>query len=82
MEPLVIRFWEAHLIALRLKVGRVAVDPGILPVILADDILKVLIFHDDICQSARAFPYQVKEAADITRFAAEGFGAAAETVAN
>ena len=82
MEPLVIHFWESYLIALRLKVGRVAVDPGILPVILADDILKVLIFHDAICLSARAFPYQVKEAADITRFAAEGFGAAAETVAN
>ena len=77
-----IRFWEAHLIALRLKVGRVAVDPGILPVILADDILKVLIFHDDICQSAGALPNEMKEAAYVAGLAAEGLGAAAEAVAN
>ena len=82
MEPLVIHFWESYLIALCFKVGRVTVDPCILSVVLTNDILKVLVLHDDICQSARALPYQVKEATDITRFAAEGFGAAAETVAN
>ena len=82
MEPLVIHFWESYLITLCLKVGRVTVDPRILSVVLTNDILKVLVLYDDICQSARAFPYQVKEAADITRFAAKGFGAATETVAN
>ena len=80
MEPLMICFGEAYLIALCLEVGRVAVDPGILSVILADDILEILILHDDICQSTGAFPYQVKETADVTGFAPKRLGTAAEAV--
>ena len=80
MEPLMICFGEAYLIALCLKVGRVAVDPGILSVILADDIFEVLILHDDICQPAGTFPNQVKEAANVAGLAAEGLGTAAEAV--
>ena len=66
MEPLVIFLWEGYLIAFGLKIRRVAIDPCIAPVILADDILKVLVLHNDIRQSARALPNQVEEATDIT----------------
>ena len=43
MEPLVIFLWEGYLIAFGLKIRRVAIDPCIAPVILADDVLKVLV---------------------------------------
>ena len=63
--------WEGYLIAFGLKIRRVAIDPCIAPVILADDILKVLVLHNDIRQSARALPNQVEEAADVAWLTAE-----------
>ena len=78
METLVIFLWEGYLIAFGLKIRWVTVDPCVATVILADDILKVLIFHDDICQSAGALPNEMKEAAYVAGLAAEGLGAAAE----
>ena len=71
MEPLVIFLWEGYLIAFGLKIRRVTVDPCIAPVILTDDVLKVLVLHNDIRQSAGALPNQVEEAADITGLTAE-----------
>ena len=71
MEPLVIFLWEGHLIAFGLKVRRVTVDPCIAPVILTDDILKVLVLHNDIRQPARALPNQVEEAPDVAWLTAE-----------
>ena len=56
MEPLVIFLWEGYLIAFGLKVRRVTVDPCVTTVILADDILKVFVLHNDIRQPARALP--------------------------
>ena len=40
-------------------------------VILADDILKVFVLHNDIRQPARALPNQVEEAADIAGLTTE-----------
>ena len=74
--------WEGYLIAFGLKIRRVTVDPCIAPVILADDILKVLVFHNDIRQSAGALPNQVEEAADVAWLAAKGLAATAEAVPN
>lgn len=71
MEPLVIFLWEGYLIAFGLKIRRVAIDPCIAPVILADDVLKVLVLHNDIRQSAGALPNQVEEAADIAGLTSE-----------
>ena len=71
MEALVIFLGESHLIAFGLKVRRVTVDPCIAPVILTDDILKVLVLHNDIRQPARALPNQVEEAPDVAWLTAE-----------
>ena len=71
MEPLVIFLWEGYLIAFGLKVRRVTVDPCVATVILADDILKVFVLHNDIRQPARALPNQVEEAADIAGLTTE-----------
>ena len=71
MEPLVIFLWEGYLIAFGLKIRRVAIDPCIAPVILADDVLKVLVLHNDICQPTGALPNQVEEAADIAGLTSE-----------
>ena len=71
MEPLVIFLWEGYLIAFGLKVRRVTVDPCVTTVILADDILKVFVLHNDIRQPARALPNQVEEAADIAGLTTE-----------
>ena len=57
-------------------------DHGACPVVLTDDLLEVLILHNDIRQPAGAFPDQVKETADVAGLAAEGLGAAAEAVAD
>ena len=82
MEPLVIFLWESYLIAFGLKVRWVAVDPCVAPVILADDILKVLVLHNDIRQPARALPNEMKKAPDVAWLASKGFRAAAEAVPN
>ena len=83
MEPLMILRGKLHLVAaLRLVVGRVTVDHGACPVVLTDDLLEVLVLHNDIRQPAGAFPDQVKETADVAGLAAEGLGAAAEAVAD
>ena len=82
VEPLVIFLGKGYLIAFGLKVRRVTVDPRIAPVILADDILKVLVLHYDIRQSAGALPYQVEEAADVAGLASKGLAATAEAVPN
>ena len=71
METLVIFLWEGYLIAFGLKVRRVTLDSCIAPVILADDILEVLVLHNDIRQPARALPNQVEEAADIAGLTTE-----------
>ena len=71
METLVIFLWEGYLIAFGLKVRWVTVDPCVTTVILADDILKVFILHNDIRQPARALPNQVEEAADIAGLTTE-----------
>ena len=71
METLVIFLWEGYLIAFGLKVRRVTVDPCVATVILADDILKVFVLHNDIRQPARALPNQVEEAADIAGLTTE-----------
>ena len=65
MKPLVIFLGKGYLVAFGLKVRWVTVDPCIAPVILADDILKVLIFHNNIRQPAGTLPNQVEEAADV-----------------
>ena len=82
MEPLVIFLWESYLIAFGLKVRWVAVDPCVAPVILADDILKVLVLHNDIRQPARALPNEMKKAPDVAWLASKGFRAAAKAVPN
>ena len=82
MEPLVIFLWEGYLIAFGLKVRRVTVDPCVTTVILADDILKVFVLHNDIRQPARALPNEMKKAPDVAWLASKGFRAAAEAVPN
>ena len=62
---------EGYLIAFGLKVRRVTVDPRIAPVILADDILEVLVLHNDIRQPAGTLPNQVEEAADVAGLTSE-----------
>ena len=71
METLVIFLWEGYLIAFGLKIRWVTVDPCVATVILADDILKVFVLHNDIRQPARALPNQVEEAADIAGLTTE-----------
>ena len=73
-------FVKSHLITFSLEVGRVTVDEGIVTVVLANEIFKILVFNDNIRQPAGAFPDKVEETADITRLAAEGLSAAAEAV--
>ena len=73
---------KVHLVALGLEVGRVAVDPCVLPVILADELLEVLVLDDYIPQPAGALPNEVKEAPDVAGLSTEGLGAAAEAVAD
>ena len=83
VKPLVILQRELYRIAALCHiVGRIAVKYGILPVILANQLLKVLILNDNIGQPAGALPNQMEEAADIAGLTAKGLGAAAETVSH
>ena len=83
VKPLVILQRKLYRIAALCHiVGRIAVKYGILPVILANQLLKVLILNDNIGQPAGALPNQMEEAADIAGLTAEGLGAAAEAVSH
>lgn len=83
VEPLVILLGKLNSIAaFRFEVGRVAIEKGILPVILPDEVNAVLVLNDDLGQPAGALPYQVKEAPYVTDFASKGFGTTAEAVSD
>lgn len=57
MESVMIFFGKLYLIAiLGLKVRRIAVEKGILSVVLLNQALKILVLDDYVCQSTRTFP--------------------------
>ena len=70
--PVILRRELYRIAALCHIVGRIAVKYGILPVILANQLLKVLILNDNIGQPAGALPNQMEEAADIAGLTAKG----------
>ena len=80
MEPDVVRPGERYLIALGVEVGRVAVEEGVVPVVLGDELLEVLVLDHHVLQPPGALPDQMEEAADVAGAAREGLGAAAEAV--
>lgn len=59
--PVILRRELYRIAALCHIVGRIAVKYGILPVILANQLLKVLILNDNIGQSAGALPNQMEK---------------------
>ena len=67
---------------LGIVIGRIKIKECVWPVILLDNLPIVLVFNDDICQSAGAFPNQIEETANIAGFSGKGLGAAAEAVSN
>ena len=65
---------------LGIVIGRIKIKECVWPVILLDNLPVVLVFNDDICQSAGAFPNQIEETANIAGFSGKGLCAAAEAV--
>ena len=59
--------WEIRCVAvLRLKVRRIAVENAVFRVILLDEILKILVFNDQIGKSPGTLSDQMEESPDVT----------------
>ncbi|MPN20054.1 hypothetical protein SDC9_167430 [bioreactor metagenome] len=78
-----ILFPELHrVVPLRFEVRRIAIEKGVVPVVLTDQRLEVLVFNDGFFQPVVGLPDEMEGLADIKGLAAVAGAAASVAVAD